>query len=431
MEAWLVARRRTALESLAEPAAEQDEALLAAMARQTWLNEGVWPVTAAERKAVDRLDPADPAHCRAAALYLPAERWCPAGDGGGDGGGLPKALAGLAGDIRRERHEMARADADLGPEISAADGTGDAVAAQYEANPYPRWGWVQPPLAGAVRAFLDRIAGGSGGPQPDGGWAGGPLRILIAGCGTGRQAVEAALAYAPNARLLAFDFSRASLRYAAMKARRHRLDADPVPAGGYPRPAGLRAAVRQAGGPDRMYRRAAPHGRSVRRLAHPARPAAAGRADVCRPLQRDRPARADRAARKGSPARASTRRTRTRSARIRARILAQTPDGPEDEFERALADSADFYTLSEVRDLLFHAHERPLTLEAIGEFLEGEGLEFLHMDVRPHIAEAFAAGVEGGHGESAALDLQAWAAFERDNPDTFDGMYLFWVRKPG
>jgi len=116
---------------------------------------------------------------------------------------------------------------------------------------------------------------------------------------------------------------------------------------------------------------------------------------------------------------------------VRARILARTPDGPEDEFERGLADSADFYTLSEVRDLLFHAHERPLTLEAIGAFLEEEKLEFLHMDVRPHIAEAFAASLDGGHGESAALDLQAWAAFERDNPDTFDGMYLFWVRKPG
>ena len=164
VEAWLAARRRAVLDSLAEPAAEQDEALLAAIARQTRLNEGVWPVSAAEREAVDRLDPADPAQCLAAALYLPAERWCPDGNGDGDGsGGLPKALAGLAGDIARERHEMARADADLGPDIPAADATGDAVAAQYEANPYPRWGWVQPPLAGAVRAFLDRIAGGSGG----------------------------------------------------------------------------------------------------------------------------------------------------------------------------------------------------------------------------------------------------------------------------
>ena len=68
-----------------------------------------------------------------------------------------------------------------------------------------------------------------------------------------------------------------------------------------------------------------------------------------------------------------------------------------------------------------------LTLDAIGAFLKDERLEFLHMDVRPHIAEAFAAA----QGDSAVLDLQAWAEFERDNPDTFDGMYLFWIRKPG
>ncbi len=426
LEGWLAARRRTALEALAEPAAERDEALLAAMARQTWLNEGVWPVAAAERKAVDRLDPADPAHGLAAALYLPAERWCPGGDGGGAGGGLPKALAGLAGDIRRERHEMTRADADLGPDIAAADATGDAVAAQYEANPYPRWGWVQPPLAGAVRAFLDRIAGGSGGPQPDGGWTDGPLRILIAGCGTGRQAVEAALAYAPNARLLAFDFSRASLRYAAMKARRHRLDA---------------VRFRQADILDLPdfappFDRPADLIECIGVLHHMADPFAGWRIllDRLRPgglmyvgLYSATARRGLTALRERLAAEGIDRADADAIRAVRARILAR----PEDDFERGLADSADFYTLSEVRDLLFHAHETPLTLEAIGAFLEDEGLEFLHMDVRPHIAEAFADSLSGGQGESAARDLRAWAAFERDNPDTFDGMYLFWVRKPG
>ena len=430
VEGWLAARRRTALEALAEPAAERDEALLAAMARQTWLNEGVWPVAEAERKAVDRLDAADPAHGLAAALYLPAERWCPAGNGDGDGGGLPKALAGLAGDIRRERHEMARADADLGPDISAADRTGDAVAAQYEANPYPRWSWVQPPLAGAVRAFLNRIAGGSGGPQPDGGWTGGPLRILIAGCGTGRQAVEAALAYAPNARLLAFDFSRASLRYAAMKARRHRLDAIRF----------RQADILDLPDFEPPFDSPADLIECIGVLHHMADPFAGWRIllDRLRPgglmyvglysatARRGLTALRKKLADEGiDPADTDAIRA------VRARILARTPDGPEDESERSLADSTDFYTLSEVRDLLFHAHERPLTLEAIGAFLEEEKLEFLHMDVRPHIAEAFAASVDGGHGESTALDLQAWANFERDNPDTFDGMYLFWVRKPG
>ena len=424
LEGWLVARRRTALEKPAERPTEPDEALLAAMARQLWLNEGVWPVTDAERTAADRLDPADPAQRLVAALYLPAERWCPAEGGAGDG--LPKALGGLAGDIRRERHEMARADADLGPAVQAADATGNAVAAQYEANPYPRWGWVQPPLAGAVRAFLDRIANGSEAPPPDqlpgGGWAGGPLSILIAGCGTGRQAVEAAHAYAPNARLLAFDFSRPSLRYAAMKARRHRLDsirfrqADILDFPAFEPPFDAPVDLIECIGV----------------LHHLADPFAGWRIllDRLRPgglmyvglysatARRGLTALRERLAGDGiDPADPDTIRE------VRARILAE----PEDDFEHALADSADFYTLSEVRDLLFHAHEQPLTLEAIGAFLEDEALEFLHMDLRPHIADAFAAA----QGESEALNLKAWADFERDNPDTFDGMYLFWVRKPG
>lgn len=429
VEAWLVAHRRAALDMVAEGPAEPDEALLAAIARQHWLNEGVWPVTEAERKAVDRLDPADPAQRLVAAMYLPAERWCPERDDDGDGDGvrLPKALAGLAGDIRRERHEMARADADLGPAVGAADGTGDAVAAQYEANPYPRWGWVQPPLAGAVRAFLDRIAGRSAGwAPPDGGWTGGPLRVLIAGCGTGRQAVEAALAYAPNVRLLAFDFSRASLRYAAMKARRHRLDAIRF----------RQADILDLPAFEPPFDTPVDLIECIGVLHHMADPFAGWRALLARlrpgglmyvglysaTARRRLTALRERLAGEGAdPA------DRDAIRAVRARILAETDNGPENDFERTLKDSADFYTLSEVRDLLFHAHERPLTLEALGAFLKEEGLEFLHMDVRAHIAEAFTAA----QGEAAALDLKAWAEFEQDNPDTFDGMYLFWVRKPG
>ena len=30
----------------------------------------------------------------------------------------------------------------------------------------------------------------------------------------------------------------------------------------------------------------------------------------------------------------------------------------------------------------------------------------------------------------AAVDLQQWQSFENDNPDTFLGMYQFWIQKP-
>ncbi len=435
LESWLVACRRAALDGLSGssgPSAPGDETLLAAMARQVWLNEAVWPAGEAERAAVGRLDLADPASRGVAALYLPPDAWCPASDAD-----VPRRLAGLAADINRERRAMARAEAALGPPsgpitgpaTGKTDPTGAAVAAQYEANPYPRWGWMQAPPAGAGRRRLARIAGRSAaapvGP-PGGGWTKGPLRIVVAGCGTGQAAVQAALAYAPDARLLAFDFSRASLRYAAMKARQHGLGA---------------IRFRQADildlppfeppfdGPADLIE-------CVGVLHHMADPFAGWRIL----LERLRPGGLMYVGLYSATARRGLTALRERLAAegvdradpdairaVRARILAD----PQDDFERSLAESADFYTLSEVRDLLFHAHERPLTLEAIGAFLADEGLELLEMDVRPHIADAFADTISGGQGEDAARDLEAWAAFERDNPDTFDGMYLFWIGKPG
>ena len=424
LESWLVARRRAALLEPDGAPEMRDNALLAAMVRQVWLNEGVWPVDGDERRALAGLDPADPDRAALAALYLPPEQWCP-DDAGAVA--LPENLAGPAGEIRRERREMARADAALGTAIGAADATGVAVAAQYEANPYPRWGWVQPTPRGAGRAFLDRIAGQSeteSTASPPGSWAKGPLRIVVAGCGTGQEAVQAALAYAPNARLLAFDFSRASLRYAAMKARQHGLSAIQF----------RQADILDLPAFDPPFDRPADLVECVGVLHHMADPFAGWRIL----LDRLRPGGLMYVGLYSATARRGLTALRERIAgvdpadadavrRVRARILAEPADG----FERSLADSADFYTLSNVRDLLFHAHERPLSLDEIGAFLEQEGLEFLHMDVRPHIADAFAASVGNGQGESAALDLRAWAAFERDNPDTFDGMYLFWVRKPG
>ena len=45
-----------------------------------------------------------------------------------------------------------------------------------------------------------------------------PFEVLIAGCGTGQQAVQSALHYGPKARILALDLSSASLGYASRMA---------------------------------------------------------------------------------------------------------------------------------------------------------------------------------------------------------------------
>jgi len=45
--------------------------------------------------------------------------------------------------------------------------------------------------------------------------------VLIAGAGTGKQALQSAFAYGPQARLLATDLSAASLGYAKSAAKRY------------------------------------------------------------------------------------------------------------------------------------------------------------------------------------------------------------------
>ena len=85
----------------------------------------------------------------------------------------------------------------------------------------------------------------------------------------------------------------------------------------------------------------------------------------------------------------------------------------------------DFYGLHECRDLLFHVEEHRYHVPELGEMAASLGLQFLGLVVDPATRRRCAARLQG-----AEPDLAAWDAFEREFPDTFAGMYLFWVRKP-
>jgi SAM-dependent methyltransferase len=92
-----------------------------------------------------------------------------------------------------------------------------AVRGQYEESPYPRWVDIALPnpltFHDAMRdrfPFLKSIELGS------------PVRILIAGCGTGYHPIAAAAKYS-DAGVTAIDFSKASLACAIQRARRYDL----------------------------------------------------------------------------------------------------------------------------------------------------------------------------------------------------------------
>jgi hypothetical protein len=88
----------------------------------------------------------------------------------------------------------------------------------------------------------------------------------------------------------------------------------------------------------------------------------------------------------------------------------------------------DFFSLSDVRDLLFHVQERTSTIPEIAQFLDEQNLTFLGLEVEPGTAARYIARFPD---DPARTNLQHWHTFEQDNPDTFLTMYEFWVQKGG
>jgi 2-polyprenyl-3-methyl-5-hydroxy-6-metoxy-1,4-benzoquinol methylase len=88
----------------------------------------------------------------------------------------------------------------------------------------------------------------------------------------------------------------------------------------------------------------------------------------------------------------------------------------------------DFYNLNGCRDLLFNSQETCLAIPQIKSLLDSQNLEFLGFqfdsgDAERKFREMFPA-------DSAHLNLEYWHQFERLHPDTFWHMYQFYCRKP-
>ena len=87
----------------------------------------------------------------------------------------------------------------------------------------------------------------------------------------------------------------------------------------------------------------------------------------------------------------------------------------------------DFYSTSSVRDLLFHTQEHQFTIPQISEILEDLNLEFLGFySPYPVVKKKFS---ESFPEDKNNISLDNWHQFEINNPNTFNGMYQFWVRK--
>jgi Flp pilus assembly protein TadD/SAM-dependent methyltransferase len=287
------------------------------------------------------------------------------------------------------------------------------VQSQYEESPYPRWVKCAPDeITYAIDERL-RLDFPGARYRPIG--RKDPLDVLIAGCGTGQQAVMTARRYA-GARILAVDLSRASLCYA--KYRTDALGLHNIAYG--------QADILRLASLGRQFDVIACSGV----LHHLADPLEGWRVllsilqpnGVMHVALYSELARADVVAAREFITARGYRANVDDIRRYRQDVLALADDAAE----KAIARRADFYTSSNCRDLLFHVQEHRFMLPQIKDFLATNGLALLGFDHDADVSLRYRAQFPD---DAACTDLDHWHEYEQRNPHTFAHMYQFTVQK--
>ena len=109
--------------------------------------------------------------------------------------------------------------------------------------------------------------------------------------------------------------------------------------------------------------------------------------------------------------------------RAARQAIIDLPDGHD---ARGVLSRRDFYSISGCRDLIFHVQEHRFTIQKLHEALDSLGLDFQGFDLES--AETRTAYKKAFPEDPKMLNLDNWAGFEEQNPDTFRGMYQFWCQ---
>lgn len=299
--------------------------------------------------------------------------------------------------------------------LTSISGTvSEQVRKQYEQNPYPRWVKLPVsdhalPLNGELRRTLPFAPFT---PMADDS----APEVLIAGCGTGSQPILFAQRFR-GVHMLAIDLSLSSISYAQRKTRELGItnieyaQADILNVGEISRTFDVIESVG-------VLHHMADTFVGWRTLLSRLRPGGFMSLGLYSQLARRHVVKAREfiAANGYASTPDDIRRFR--------RYL--TADGPSLELHW-LSDVSDFYSTSECRDLLFHVREHRLTLHQIESFLAEFGLHFMGFELDSRVILQYRSRFRD---DPTCTNLRNWGRFEIENPDTFVGMYRFWIQRP-
>ncbi|HWK86484.1 MAG TPA: methyltransferase domain-containing protein [Xanthobacteraceae bacterium] len=395
-------------------------ALTGAIACQCFANEYVFSASAEETKKVEALYKqlaADldtgaeiPAHRLAIlASYMPLHRLPNAAkllSRAGDPG-LQALLHQQVEEVQQER----KIRGELPQLTPIEDETSIKVRGQYEENPYPRWIATSTPERqitfreyltilfphAQTRSFKDNV------------------EVLFAGCGTGSVVAGFAQLIA-NAKILAVDLSLSSLSYAKRMANQYRIrnvefgqaDILQLPS------LGRRFDIISSTGV--MHHMAEPF-HAWRTLVSMLNPGGFMHIGFYSEIARKEVSEGWAYIKKHGYGKSAD-----EIRRFRQDVMAL----PDSEPMKRVLKSPDFYSTSDLRDLLFHEHELRVTIPQIKQFLKENGLEFIGWDLPLETRQLYAREFPI---DAAMIELDNWQRFEEKYPRTFSQMYKFWVQK--
>ena len=293
------------------------------------------------------------------------------------------------------------------------------VQDMYEENPYPRYRYADfthPQLTKSIAEaiskettiskleFTDELLSPNSNPK-----------LLIAGCGTGNQIVNASRYR--NTKITAIDISRSSLAYAMRKSREYKMNHVNY----------KQLDILNANQLQEEFDIIECSG-----VLHHMEDPSKGLAALTRQLK------------SGGYIKLGLYSSFARREVSKARHLIQksgiqsTPEGIRD-FRRKIFNGElediksistkvnDFYALSECRDLCFHVQEHQFTTELLKELLKAENLVFCGFMLPKSIQAAYRKQFPE---DQEATSLSNWGEFEQHNQSTFQSMYQFWAYKP-
>jgi 2-polyprenyl-3-methyl-5-hydroxy-6-metoxy-1,4-benzoquinol methylase len=290
------------------------------------------------------------------------------------------------------------------------DDVSQRVRQQYEENPYPRWVNA---AAGIKPVALDAFLRGkfpTAGFTPLGKTE--TLEILVPGCGTGQQATTLVQEY-QGARVLAVDLSLSSLSYAKRKLPAELSDRLEYAQGDILNLGTIGRSFDMIDVTGVLHHMRDPF-EGWRVLLTLLRPGGIMHLGFYSEI-----ARGDVAAARAFIAEHGYAATPEDIRRCRQDLL-QTPLASVSRF-------ADFFSMSECRDLLFHEQEIRVSIPALKTFIDGHDMNFIGFDLHEPAAQEIRALF--AHNGWSMGDLDKWGALETKYPNIFAGMYQFWIQK--